>query len=187
MMLQHTHFHHAAAFPRQATLPDKPLAYTDVYIDDFMLVAQRPHQELLMPHVLQCISAIFQDDADSPRRQVISQSKLDKGDATWSTTKRFLGWDIDTHTMTLRLPPHRLDRLNTLLTTFLALKRTSRTKWLKLLGELRSMASAIQGARFLFSVLQHVLVDQPGPRIRLSALVKTALRDWLHLATTLAP
>jgi hypothetical protein len=28
MMPQHTHFHHAAAFPRQATLPDKPLAYT---------------------------------------------------------------------------------------------------------------------------------------------------------------
>ena len=34
-------------------------------------------------------------------RQVNSQSKLDKGDASFSIEKRILGWDFNTHTMTI--------------------------------------------------------------------------------------
>lgn len=50
------------------------------------------------------------------------------------------------------------------------------------MGELRSMAMAFQGARHLFSILQHVLVDQRGHRLKLSPLVKQALKDWEQLA-----
>jgi hypothetical protein len=47
------------------------------------------------------------------------------------------------------------------------------------------MALAFRGAKYLFSILQHVLVDQHGPRLKLTPLVKQALQDWAALATQL--
>jgi hypothetical protein len=49
------------------------------------------------------------------------------------------------------------------------------------------MSPALQGTRYLFSVLQHVLTDQPrSSRLRLSHLVKHALLDWAHIAADLS-
>lgn len=48
------------------------------------------------------------------------------------------------------------------------------------------MAAAIHSAKHLFSILQHVLVDQRGPRLRLNALVRRALHDWIEVAQALA-
>jgi hypothetical protein len=49
------------------------------------------------------------------------------------------------------------------------------------------MALAIRGASYLFSILQHVLANQPlAPRIPLDPLVKASLQDWCTLAMTLA-
>jgi hypothetical protein len=48
------------------------------------------------------------------------------------------------------------------------------------------MATAIPGAKHLFSILQHVLVDQKAPRIRLLPIVKHSLSDWKQLTTELA-
>ncbi|MFN9978568.1 MAG: hypothetical protein ACK53Y_01575, partial [bacterium] len=53
------------------------------------------------------------------------------------------------------------------------------------MGELRSVALAIPSAKYLFSLLQHALVDQPGPRIRINALLRHSLADWRHLLTSL--
>lgn len=48
------------------------------------------------------------------------------------------------------------------------------------------MALILCGASYLFSILQHVLVDQPNTtRLRLNPLVKLALLDWETLASTL--
>jgi hypothetical protein len=48
------------------------------------------------------------------------------------------------------------------------------------------MAMVIPGAKYLFSILQHVLVDQPhSRRLRLSSLVQNSLQDWIHLANAL--
>lgn len=47
------------------------------------------------------------------------------------------------------------------------------------------MGVAIRSARFLFSVLQHVLTDSSSRRLRITPLVKNALLDWLHLSATL--
>jgi hypothetical protein len=112
---------------------------------------------------------------------VVSASKLAKGDACFSTTKRILGWDIDTYHMLLKLPQHRLDHLVELLTEILHKRRLSRKRWYKLLGFLRSTSPALYGAQHLFSVLQYPL-RQPHHRIRLTALLKAPLKEWLHLA-----
>jgi hypothetical protein len=98
-----------------------------------------------------------------------------------------LGWEIDTVQNTLHLQPHKAQRLHDLIATFLPLTRTSRRKWQQLLGEFRYMATALQGACYLFSVLQHVLLDHPTlSRVRLTPLVKQTLQDWQTLTVSLA-
>jgi hypothetical protein len=92
-------------------LDTPPLSYTDVYMDDFCLLAQTPLHTKTLNTVLHNIDAVFKDHPQSSRRQIISQSKLDKGDAAWSCHKRLLGWDIDTMHMTLTIPRHRHDKL----------------------------------------------------------------------------
>jgi len=175
-------FHATAVILGNDSLP--PLTHADVYIDDFMLVAQRPHHWPLMNTLLHSLDSVFHDPAPTNRRQIVSASKLNKGDATFSTQKRILGWDIDTHRMTLSLPTHRLEGMSDLIHSTLYRKRTSRKAWQRLLGTLRSTSPALYGAKHLFSTLQHALRDQRGRRIRLTSLLRASLMDWTLLATT---
>jgi hypothetical protein len=171
--------------PWQAVPPSQPLSYVDVYIDDFLLAAQRHQITRTMRSALHAISTVFIDNPNAPRRNVISDSKLLKGDASWATKKRILGWDIDTERLTIALPAHRLQRLQIMLEPLLCQSRVSRKKWQVLLGELRSMVPAIHSSKYHFSILQQALADQRQDRIRLSALVKAALTEWLHIAAEL--
>ncbi len=186
-----TQFTSDCLHPPTAASLQSPLSYVDVYIDDFIALAHRVCAGTTLRRLLNAISSIFRQDPhpqdSSSRKQVISASKLAQGDGTWSTEKIILGWLINTASGTLALPPHKRDRLLELVTSFLPLRRTSRRKWQQLLGELRHMAMAVRGASYLFSILQHVLVDQPNAsRVRLNPLVHAALADWCHLAATLA-
>jgi hypothetical protein len=181
-----TQFHTTALPPLgPASLP--PLAMVDVYLDDFMALAQAPRHNATMRSLLHAVDAIFYNTpASSIRRQVISTSKISKGDATWSTQKTILGWSIDTAAMTLTLPPHRQVRLLSLLDTISSRHRVSRRRWQQLLGEFRSMALAIPSAKFQFSLLQNALTQQRGRRIRITALLRQAFLDWQSLVLQLA-
>ena len=97
-----------------------PTAYTDVSVDNFLLLAQTQHkQQQVLRAALHSIDAVFQPLApdDPPTRQELASSvkKFLKGDASWSTFKWVLGWDINSQTMTIHLPPHRADRLREVL------------------------------------------------------------------------
>ena len=161
-----------------------PLAYVDVYVDDFVKLAQGWFNALrVRRHTFHEIDKAFRpnDQYDSFRKQPISESKLGKGDDCWSTQKVILGWLIDTISMTISLPPHRQERLLTLLGTITKRKRASVQEWHQLLGELRSMSIAIPGSRGCFSFLQHAL--RPGAkRIHITQPVRDQLLDFLHLA-----
>jgi hypothetical protein len=176
-----TEFHPAAVILGGDSLP--PLTHADVYIDDFMLVAQRPYHLPLMNTLLHALDKVFHDPTPTNRRQIISASKIHKGDAAFSTQKRILGWDIDTHLMTLALPKHRLEGMSDLIYTILQRKRVSRKTWQRLLGTLRSTSPALYGAKHLFSTLQQALRDQQGRRVRLTSLLRASLMDWTLLAT----
>ena len=121
------------------------LRYTDVNIDDAILVAQGPAPALnkFRYQMFQIHDHVFRpnDGQDDPsiRRKPISAKKLDKGDACWSTRKVILGWLADTLEGTIELPPHRRDRLNVLLQTALTHKQITMKEWRRILGELRSM------------------------------------------------
>lgn len=160
-----------------------------IYINNFIGIAQRPHLPTTLHHIVRGILSIFRDKAcpmdPSLRKHISSETKMAKGDACWSTEKIVLGWLLNTKDGTLSLPTHKADRLRTIITEYLAKRRTSRKRWQQLLGELRHMAMAIRGAKHLFSVLQHVLSDTTSKRLRLSPLVRAALNDWDQLAQEL--
>ncbi len=78
-----TKFQSSALLPLGAqSLP--PLATVDVYLDDFMALAQPPHHMKTMRTLLHAVDAIFFDTpAHSTRRSIVSTSKIANGDGTW--------------------------------------------------------------------------------------------------------
>jgi len=171
----------------------RPLGSVDVYVDDFIGVAQGSTTRLqrLRRILLDTLDDVFRpnDPLDSKyRKEPASVKKLRKGDATWATVKMVLGWIIDTDRMLLYLPPHRLERLNEILNSIPPTrKRVPLRDWHKILGELRSMSVALPGSRGLFSLLQEAFRHKDKhSRIRLSPAVHSVLDDFRWLARALA-
>jgi hypothetical protein len=139
---------------------------------------------------MQAVDNVFQPlDPNDPvhRTEPISVKKLLKGDASWATCKKVLGWIIDLVNMTLTLPERRLKRLGKILAEIgPERKRLALDKWHKLIGELRSMSIAIPGARGLFSHLQAAHKTQANNRLRLTAGFHQALDDFSWLQDSLA-
>ena len=84
--------------------------------------------------------------------------------------------------MTVHLPAHRAERLAEILASIpIDQKRTSVRKWHKVLGELRSMALALPGARHMFSHMQLALSKKIKSRVNLTKGVHDALEDFRWL------
>ena len=167
----------------------RPTAYVDVFVDDFLGLAQGNKDRLSYVRrvLLHTIDDVFRplDTSDSPaRKEPVSVKKLLQGDACWSTVKEVLGWLINTHDMTLTLTERRSQRLSELLSDIAPTQRRLSTKtWHKVLGELRSMSIALPGSRGLFGLLQEAFRSEDlKARIRLSPEVHSILNDfrWLH-------
>jgi hypothetical protein len=177
-------FHPTAITLGSTALPR--LAHTDVYMDDFMVIAQSPHHIPLLNTLLHAIDDVLQEPADTNRWPVVSTSKIAKGDATFSTTKQLLGWDINTATMTITLPKHRMHGIKLQLHYILSCKRVSRHIYQKLLGTLRSSAPSLYGANNLFSSLQFAMMEMHHNCIHITPLTRVILRDWITLVDTAA-
>jgi hypothetical protein len=94
-----------------------PAAYVDVFVDDFVSSAQR-HNNCVRCTLLEAVDEVFWplSPSDSPTRQEpVSIKKLLERDGSWSTIKLVLGWILDTESLTIRLPPHRVERLREIL------------------------------------------------------------------------
>jgi hypothetical protein len=180
--------------PNQRYLPSIPLAYVDLYMDDFLGLAQgHPGlRERVRSTLFHSIDKIFRPlgpmDDHTSRREPISISKLNKGDAKWATRKCLLGWIIDTVRETIELPEHRRLRLLSILADLLTKRRVSLKTWQQSLGELRSMVLALPGGRGLFSSLYTGLTQSStsDSRIRITTPIRDSLLDLQHLASDLA-
>jgi len=163
--------------------PKPPVAEVDVYVDDFIGIAQGdvPRLNIVRDTLMQSIDDVFRpnDQEDSMRAEPISLKKLDKGDASWKTSHTILGWNVDTLNKTIALPPHRVERLHEILGAIPRhQKRIGVTKWHNTLGELRSMSIALPGSRGLFSHLQAALRHKSGGRVTLTQEVHQAIDDF---------
>jgi hypothetical protein len=161
-----------------------PLSEVDVYVDDFIAVAQGSHQRLrnVRSTLLHAIDKVFRpNDAGDvgTRAEPVSLKKLDKGDGSWNTVHTILGWEIDTIAKTISLPPHRQQRLREILDSIPPhQRRMGVSKWHQILGELRSMSIALPGSRGLFSTLQDALRSKKGTRISITAQIHQTLADF---------
>ena len=181
--------------PYHTYLSPTPLAYVDLYMDDFLGLAQgHPAlRERVRSTLFHSIDQVFRPrdpSIDSPaRRDPISISKLDKGDAKWSTRKCLLGWIIDTIRETIELPEHRRLRLLDILSNLLSLRRVSLKAWQQSLGEIRSMILALPGGQGFFSSLYTGLAPSTSTtdsRVKLTRPILDSLLDLQYLATDLA-
>mmetsp|Transcript_14147 Transcript_14147/g.26545 ORF Transcript_14147/g.26545 Transcript_14147/m.26545 type:complete len:786 (+) Transcript_14147:1982-4339(+) len=170
----------------------KPLAEVDVYVDDFIAIAQGDCSRLrqVRSTLLHSIDTVFRpNDEHDPqtRAEPVSLKKLDRGDASWNTQHTILGWNIDTTARTITLTPRRRGRLAEILDSILPhQKRIGVTRWHKVLGELRSMSIALPGCRGLFSFLQKALQTRHGHRVTLTRDVHQALRDFRWILNNLS-
>jgi Reverse transcriptase (RNA-dependent DNA polymerase). len=171
--------------------PASPTSEVDVYVDDFIGIAQGPPERLntVRNHLLHQVDKVFRpnDQEDTVRAEPVSLKKLDRGDASWKTQHTILGWEVDTLAKTIALPAHRILRLQEILDSIpRSQRRIGVTKWHKVLGELRSMSLALPGSRGLFSHLQAALTLKKGFRVPLNQEVHQALDDfrWIlrHIA-----
>ncbi|KAI2506960.1 adenylate kinase [Fragilaria crotonensis] len=178
--------------PASHTQGQPPVAAVNVYVDNFLLMAQ---MRSLCPTVLRTaltsIDEVFRPLAvgDPPqRKKPASVKKMLKGDASWSTQKRIHGWDLDPAAGTIQLPPHRVTpRLyNVLFLLRPPRKRISTAKWHQFTGELRSMSPALPGARGLFSVLQDALGKADRNRVRITPQVWHMAQDLTAIADSFA-
>ena len=171
------------AHPGSGLSRSAPLAYGDVYVDDFILAAQtkqRQQQHVLRAalHSIDRVLRPLSAGDGQHRKEPVSVENLGQGDAHWSTRKTILGWDLNTVTETLHLPPHRITRLYSLLDAFPpSRRRVPVGEWHQLLGELQSMSTALPGAKGLFSELQDALSAKATSieRVRLNQLVFDSL------------
>ena len=164
-----------------------PLSYVDIYMDDFLGLAQgHPGlRERVRSTIFHSIDDILRPNAPTDsvhRNEPISLSKLAKGDAKWATRKVLLGWIVDTVAETVELPEHRRLRFLEILETLQDRRRVSLQDWHKALGELRSMILAIPGGRGFFSTLQTGFKHADKHRIRINKPMHDAITDLHHLA-----
>jgi hypothetical protein len=165
-----------------------PIAQIDVYVDDFIGLAQgnRPHLERVRRTLFETVDSVLRPlepvDGASNREEPVSVKKLRKGDGAWNTTKVVLGWQIDTVALTVALTPNKAERLHQILDIPTTQKRIGLKKWQQVLGELRHMSFAIPGGKYMFSLLQDALKRTDGRhKVKLSRNLHDTLTDFRWL------
>ena len=92
------------------------LAYVDVSVDDFLVLAQGPrhrrrHVRCTLFHALDKVFRPLDRQDTKQCKEFLSMKKLEAGDCSWSTYQTMLGWIVDSVNMTIALPPQCVARL----------------------------------------------------------------------------
>ena len=167
----------------------RPLGDTDVFVDDFLQLAQGgpARVKALRRHLLTAVDQVLaQPNLDEKHRtEAISLKKLLKGDGSWSTRKIILGWLVDTVRQTIELPAHRKVALAEIFEELAATKRVSHKRYQSILGKLRFVSSAIPGSAGLFSALQLALTRKADNRVRITSALRRHIDAFASLAADL--
>ena len=170
----------------------KLLAYMDVFVDDFLGLAQGPrhrrrHVRRTLFHALDKVFRPLDRQDTKQRKEVLSMKKLEAGDCSWSTCHTMLRWIVDSVNMTITLPPHHVARLKEIVSSIPSTQHSVGVdKWHRVLSKLRLMALALPGDRGLFSQIQEALCHVKVKRVTLSTGVHEALDDFKCLEEDVA-
>ena len=90
---------------------EKLLACVDVFVDDFLGMAQGPrhrrrHVRRTLFHALDKVFRPLDRQDSKQRKEFISLKKMDAGDCSWSMCQTLIGWIFDSVNMTIILPLH---------------------------------------------------------------------------------
>ena len=162
-------------------LQQRPLTCADVYLDDFIGLAQTlPDETWVHQHLMYNINDMFNPNTGQEHicKEPTSDKQLTSGDASWCTNHTILQWDLDTTCHTLELPAHWSNRLHQTLRQFPATRTwVSVCYWKKLISELCSMVPGIMGGRALFSTLQWKLKTAKNGQVLLNPNTHQCLQD----------
>ena len=103
----------------------KLLAYVDVFVDDFLGLAQGPrhrrrHVRRTLFHPLDKVFRPLNRQDTKQHKEVLLTKKFEAGDCSWSTCQTMLGWIVDSVNMTIShppSPPHGAAKVDRLLNT----------------------------------------------------------------------
>jgi hypothetical protein len=181
---------------KAVTAQRPPLALIDIYVDDFIGLAQgsqarlRAVRRVLFDAVDQVLRPLDDTDTGTNREEPISIKKLRKGDGAWHTRKVLLGWMVDSTALTIELTPSKAQRLDELLELPSDKRYISLKTWQQIIGQLRHFSYVIPGGKYLFSPLQEAMrkLDTRG-RVSLNRAVHDALADfrWMVKDLSLRP
>ena len=161
------------------------LEYTDVYVDDFILLMQstRAMRKSTIRNLFHHINRVFRPNDAHNRNmlEVNSVKKLRKGDAYFTHIKKILGWMIDSIKLHLIITTSRFAKMRVLLNGIKGQRRTTTKMWQRMLDTLRSLAPGVAGGRGLFSVLQAAMHREVA-RVRIPSSVYQILHLWRHMA-----
>jgi hypothetical protein len=166
-----------------------PIAHVDVFIDDFIGVAQGSRRRCrnVRRCIMHAVDKVFaRPNVGTPgRKEAVSVKKLCKGDGGWCQRKEILGWMLDTARGTIELTPRRCLRVLDIFDYLRHRTRVSVKKWQRILGELRFMAPAIPGSAGLFGALQLGLSHSDRHRVRITSHLRDHLVDFETLARSI--
>ena len=177
------------AFPVSNRPLQRPIGYTDVFVDDFIQLGQggKLRLNVLRNHLLHSIDAVLaRPQLDEPlRNEAVSLKKLLKGDGSWATRKLVLGWILDSVRKTIELPAHRKAAVAEIFADLAKTKRVGAKKWSSILGKLRFISMAIPGSAGLFSALQWAKNQAGNGRVRIDGFVRDSIDAFGRLAASL--
>ena len=143
----------------------RPLARSEIFVDDFILMGQDHPQNPLENQrstLSHNIDKVFRPNGPNDseyRKEPQSAKKMEKGDAAWHTMKEALGWNWGTESKTLQLKQKRATKAIQLVTKVMGSKRVELREWQQLLGVLRSLQPGLSGSEGQFSLLQEALTE----------------------------
>jgi len=168
----------------------EPLAYTDVFVDDFIGLVQGSQRrcKAFRRNLLHAIDKVFAQPTDKEpnRKEAAPVKKLKRGDGALTTQKLILGWILDTLHKTLELTDHRPAILASLFDEVRGRKHISQKRWESIIGQLRFMSLVMPGSSGLFSALQVGLKHSDKGRIKLTPHIHAYLQDFERIAQSLA-
>jgi hypothetical protein len=156
----------------------------EVYVDDYIGAIQTDNIEILRHAsraLMHGIHSVFSPPALTGHNggDPISVKKLLAGDGVWAVRKEILGWIFDGLVCTIELPPDKIDKILSLLTTSIQKGHLARTAFRSLLGKLQNAALAVPVGRSILTPLHKFveITDQPVLYFKNRPLIVQALRD----------